>query len=260
MTEEILRILIIQSEISWKDTADNLQKFSSLIQKSEQEVDLILLPEMFTTGFISTPADVPDGMQEKALEWLRQTAISKNCRIAGSMIVSEDNTVYNQLVCAHPSSETDYYNKRHLFRMAGEDEQYSRGLQRTVSRIKGWRICWQICYDLRFPVWCRNQGDYDILVVVANWPANRGEVWNTLLRARAIENQCYVLGINRIGEDGNRIKYQGDSLVIDPKGNRINDPDKGEEKMIYAELSYSSLVDFRNKFPVMRDADKFMIL
>jgi predicted amidohydrolase len=260
VTEEILRILIIQSEISWKDTADNLQKFSSLIQKSEQEVDLILLPEMFTTGFISTPEDVPEGMQERALEWLRQTAKSKNCRIAGSMIVSEDNTFYNQLVCAHPSSESDFYNKRHLFRMAGEDTQYSRGLQRTVSWIKGWRICWQICYDLRFPVWCRNQGDYDILVVVANWPANRGEVWNTLLRARAIENQCYVIGVNRIGEDGNRITYQGDSSVIDPKGNRINDPDKGEEKLIYAELRYSSLVEFRNKFPVMRDADKFMIL
>lgn len=259
MTEEILRILIIQSEISWKDTTDNLQKFSSLIQKSEQEVDLILLPEMFTTGFISTPDDVPKGMQEMALEWLRQTAKSKNCRIAGSMIVSEDNTFYNQLVCAHPSSETDFYNKRHLFRMAGEEEQYSRGLQRTVSRIKGWRICWQICYDLRFPVWCRNRGDYDILVVVANWPANRGEVWNTLLRARAIENQSYVLGVNRIGIDGNRIRYQGDSSVIDPKGNRISDPDKGEEKRIYAELRYSSLMDFRKKFPVMRDADKFII-
>ena len=143
--------------------------------------------------------------------------------------------------------------------MAGEEEQYSRGLQRTVSRIKGWRICWQICYDLRFPVWCRNQGDYDILVFVANWPANRGDVWNTLLRARAIENQCYVLGVNRIGKDGNHISYHGDSSVIDPKGNRINDPDKGEEKLIYAELSYSSLMDFRKKFPVLRDADKFMI-
>ena len=260
MTEEILRILIIQSEISWKDTAGNLQKVSSLVQKSEQSVDLILLPEMFTTGFISTPSDVPEGMQEKVLEWLRQTAKSRNCCIAGSMIVSEGNTYYNQLVCAHPSSETDTYNKRHLFRMAGEEEKYSRGLQRTISRIKGWRICWQICYDLRFPVWCRNQGDYDVLVVVANWPANRGNVWNTLLHARAIENQCYVLGVNRIGKDGNHIFYQGDSLVIDPKGNRVNDPNKEEEKLIYAELSYSSLLDFRSKFPVMRDSDNFMFL
>jgi omega-amidase len=260
MTEEVLRILIIQSAISWKDTAGNLQRYSSLMQRSEQPVDLILLPEMFTTGFISTPDDVTESMQEKALSWLKQTAVRLNCGVAGSMIVSEDNTYYNQLICAHPTSETDYYNKRHLFRVAGEEDQYSRGLQRTVSRIKGWRICWQICYDLRFPVWCRNQGDYDILVFVANWPASRGDVWNTLLRARAIENQCYVLGVNCIGEDGNHISYHGDSSVIDPKGNRINDPDNGEEKLIYAELSHSSLVDFRNKFPVLRDADKFMIV
>jgi omega-amidase len=259
VTEEILRILIIQSEISWKNTTDNLQKYSSLIQKSEKEVDLILLPEMFTTGFISTPADVPEDTQENVLAWLRQTAKNKNCCIAGSIIVLDNNTYYNQLICAHPSSETDTYNKRHLFRMGGEEEKYSQGLHRTVSRIKGWRICWQICYDLRFPVWCRNQGDYDILAFVANWPANRGAVWNTLLHARAIENQCYVLGVNRIGLDGNNIFYQGDSLVIDPKGNRINEPNEGKEKLIYAELYYPSLADFRNKFPVMRDADKFMI-
>jgi omega-amidase len=259
MTEERLRILIIQSEISWKDTAGNLQRYSFLLQNHESQVDLILLPEMFTTGFIATPADVTENMQEKALSWLRQTAASQNCRIAGSMIVAEPNTYYNRLICMHPSGETETYDKRHLFRMAAEEEQYSRGLQRTVSRIKGWRICWQICYDLRFPVWCRNQDDYDILVFLANWPSNREDVWNTLLRARAIENQCYVIGVNRIGIDGNQISYHGNSMVIDPKGNRINEPDKGEERLIYAELSYSSLVEFRDKFPVLRDADKFII-
>jgi len=260
MAEEILKILIVQSEISWKDTDANLQRYSSLLLKAKQPVDLILLPEMFTTGFISTPEDIPESMQEKAISWLRHTAVKLNCRIAGSIIVSEDNTFYNQLICAHPSSETDYYNKRHLFRMAGEEEQYSRGLQRTVSEIKGWRICWQICYDLRFPVWCRNQGDYDILVFAANWPASRGDGWKALLRARAIENQCYVVGVNIIGKDGNNISYHGDSSVIDPKGHRINDPNKGEERLIYAELRYPSLVDFRNKFPVLRDADKFIIV
>lgn len=260
MAEEKLRILILQSEILWKDMAGNLQRYTSLIQKFKHPVDLILLPEMFTTGFISTPEDVSLPMQEKALLWLRQTAADKNCGIAGSMIVSQDNAYFNRVICAHPSSEIDTYNKRHLFRMAGEEDQYSRGLQRTVSAIRGWRICWQICYDLRFPVWSRNQGDYDILVYIANWPANRGEVWNTLLRARAIENQCYVLGVNIIGKDGNQISYDGDSAIIDPKGNRINEPNTGEEKLIYADLSYSSLQDFRKKFPVLRDADKFKIV
>jgi predicted amidohydrolase len=260
MAEEVLRILIIQSEIRWKDTAGNLQMYTSLIQKPEPPVDLILLPEMFTTGFISTPEEFPEPMQEKALSWLKQTAANNNCRIAGSMIVSEDDAYYNRVICAHPSSEIDTYNKRHLFRMAGEEDRYSRGLQRTVSGIRGWRICWQICYDLRFPVWSRNQGDYDVLVYIANWPANRRDVWNTLLRARAIENQCYVVGVNIIGKDGNDISYCGDSSIIDPKGNRINEPNKNKEKLIYAELSYSSLVDFRNKFPVLRDADKFMIV
>jgi omega-amidase len=260
MTEELLRILIIQSEIGWKDTTGNLMRYSSLLQKYEQPVDLILLPEMFTTGFIASPDDVPQSMQEKAISWMKQTAIAKNSCIAGSMIISEDNRVYNRLICAHPSSETDAYDKRHLFRMAGEEKQFSRGAQRTVSVINGWKICWQICYDLRFPVWCRNQDEYDILVVVANWPASRKDVWDTLLRARAIENQCYVLGVNRIGVDGNNISYHGDSSVIDPKGSRINETALGKEKLIYTELSYSFLTDFRNKFPVLRDADTFMIL
>jgi omega-amidase len=260
MAEELLRILIIQSEISWKDTTGSLQRYSSLLQKSEQPVDLILLPEMFTTGFISTPDDIPPGMQEKAISWMKQTAIAKNCRVAGSMIFAEDNVYYNRLICMHPSSETDTYDKRHLFRMTREEEHYAPGRQRTVSTIKGWKICWQICYDLRFPVWCRNRGDYDILAVVANWPASRKDVWHTLLRARAIENQCYVLGANRIGKDGNGITYRGDSSVIDPKGNRIHEKAPGEEKLIYAELDFSFLMNFRNKFPVLQDADKFMIV
>jgi omega-amidase len=260
MAEELLKVLIIQSEINWKDTNANLNRYSSLLQTWDRQVDLILLPEMFTTGFISTPDEVPESMQKKTFAWMRQAASTRNCHIAGSMIVSEDNAYYNRLICMHPSAESDTYNKRHLFRPEGENELYARGLQRTISIIKGWRICWQICYDLRFPVWSRYQGDYDVLVYVANWPAKRRNAWNTLLRARAIENQCYVLGVNRIGTDGNHISYQGDSSVIDPKGNRINDPDTGEEILIYAELSYSALTDYRKKFPVLYDADTFIIL
>ena len=260
MTAEVLRILIIQSDIIWKDTLENLRRYSSMLQSFEQQVDLILLPEMFTTGFLTVPENILEDMQEEAISWLKNVAVKRNCSIAGSLIITENHNYYNRLICAHASSEASFYDKRHLFRMDGEEEYFTQGMQRVISIIKGWRICWQICYDLRFPVWSRNQGDYDVLVYAASWPAHRSDVWNTLIRARAIENQSYVIGVNRIGKDGNDIVYLGESSVIDPKGNMINDFNAGEEKMISVELNYTPLLDFRNKFPVQLDADKFSIL
>jgi omega-amidase len=259
MTAETLRILVIQPDIGWNEVTKNLDHYSSLIQDFRQPVDMILLPEMFTTGFITHPKDVTIQDQDAALSWMRKTAADCNSSIAGSMIVSEYDRFYNRLVCMHPSAETDVYNKRHLFRMGGEEEFYTGGTKRTVSLIKGWRICWQICYDLRFPVWSRNQGDYDVLVYASNWPSQRSDVWNILLKARAIENQSYTIGVNRVGTDGNNIHYLGESAVIDPKGNVINDNNAGEEKLIFAGLSYATLTDFRSKFPVLQDADKFTL-
>ncbi|MBN1414458.1 MAG: amidohydrolase [Bacteroidales bacterium] len=259
MTEETLRILIIQPDIIWKDTTENLRHYSSLLRAYEKPVDLILLPEMFSTGFVTNPEEISESLHDDAIQWLKNIAESRNCSVAGSVIVMENRRYYNRLICMAPDSVISFYNKRHLFRMEGEEEYFSQGLQRTVTVLKGWRICWQICYDLRFPVWSRNKGDYDVLVYVANWPAQRSDAWNTLLRARAIENQAYVIGVNRIGEDGNGIVYLGESCAVDPKGILLNDFNAGEEKVIDVELNYTPLQDFRQKFPVMLDADKFTI-
>jgi omega-amidase len=260
MAEEILRILLIQPDIVWNNAPENLRRYSAMLQSYDQPVDLVLLPEMFTTGFITTPEDVLENMQEEAVSWMKKTAAQRNCSIAGSLVIAEDHKYYNRLIYINALSEIDHYNKRHLFQMEGEEENYTRGTQRTISIFNGWRICWQICYDLRFPVWSRNQGDYDVLVYSANWPAQRSDVWNTLLRARAIENQAYVIGVNRVGEDENDIVYLGESMVVDPIGNVLNGINAGEEKLISVELNYPSLLDFRNKFPVLMDADKYNIL
>ncbi|MBN2273425.1 MAG: amidohydrolase [Bacteroidales bacterium] len=259
MTAEILRILILQTDIIWKDTCGNLKHFDDLLQYYNQKADLVLLPELFTTGFLMTPGDISTEMQAKAVTWLNNKAFNLNSSIAGSMIIKQNKQYYNRLICAHPSSDISIYDKRHLFRMEGELKHYSRGMQRSISVINGWRICWQICYDLRFPVWSRCRNDYDVLVYVANWPAKRNDVWKTLLKARAIENQSYVIGVNRIGTDGNGIDYIGESCVIDPKGNLLNDLIADHEKLISAELNYTLLKDFREIFPVLSDADKFTI-
>jgi len=259
MPEEILRILIIQPDIVWKNTIENLRKYTGMLHSYQKPVDLILLPEMFTTGFLSTPGDIPLDMQDEAVAWLKNNAVNGHCSIAGSLIIHENDNYYNRLMCANPAAETDLYDKRHLFRMTGEDEYYAPGTKRIISHINGWRVCWQICYDLRFPVWSRNRNDYDVLVYVANWPAQRSDVWKTLLKARAIENQSYVIGVNRVGKDGNDIEYIGESSVIDPRGNLLNSLTAGDEKLISAELKYSSLLDFRKKFPVLQDGDNFTI-
>jgi predicted amidohydrolase len=230
-----------------------------MLRSYQQPVDLVLLPEMFTTGFLSTPEDVSQSLQEEAISWLKNVAVTSHCSIAGSLIIHENHHYYNRLICAHPSDEVSLYDKRHLFRMAGEEKHYAQGTKRSISIIKGWRICWQICYDLRFPVWSRSRNDYDVLVYIASWPAQRSDVWNILLKARAIENQSYVIGVNRIGKDGNEIAYIGESSVIDPKGYAINNIIAGEEQLISAELKYSSLLDFRNKFPVLQDRDNYTV-
>ena len=260
MVKEILRVLIVQPDIHWKDILHNLNHYTDLLKSFEGQVDLILLPEMFNTGYLTTPGDISPEMQQKTVSWLQEKATAYNCSIAGSMIFKQHQHYYNRLICVHPDAEINLYNKRHLFSIGGELKHFTRGTKRTVSIIQGWRICWQVCYDIRFPVWSRSRDDYDILVYVANWPAQRSAVWKTLLKARAIENQSYVIGVNRIGRDGNQIEYIGESSAIDPKGNVISMADTPAEKLFMAELSYSRLIDFREKFPVLKDRDDFTIL
>ncbi len=259
METEVLNVLLIQADIIWKDTDANLKRLGSMIESANQPVDLIILPEMFNTGFVTSPEEINNYKQDVVISWLHNQAKNKNCCIAGSIIFAENNTYFNRLLCVHANGISDKYDKRHLFRMAGEEKKYTAGDSRTITTIKGWKICWQICYDLRFPVWSRNKGDYDILAYVACWPSQRSDVWNTLLKARAIENQSYVIGVNRVGADGNNISYKGESMVIGPKGNFITQTHINEEQLIYSSLNYSELKDFRTKFPVLEDADKFNI-
>jgi predicted amidohydrolase len=259
MPVEVLNILLLQADIIWKETKANLQKYARLIDSVDKPVDLIILPEMFNTGFVTAPDDIVNYNHKEVISWLQHTARISNSCIAGSIIFIENNKYFNRLLCMHPDGRIDSYDKRHLFRMAGEEEHYIAGNSRTISTIKGWKICWQICYDLRFPVWSRNKGDYDVLVYVACWPAQRSDVWNTLLKARAIENQSYVIGVNRVGEDGNKITYMGESMALGPKGNILNDIYVNEEKLIFTQVNYTELIAFRKKFPVLQDADQFNI-
>lgn len=259
MAAEFLNILLLQSDIIWKDTGANLKKLDNLLKSADQPVDLIILPEMFNTGFITSPEEIIDYKPDDVISWLHYQARNNKCCIAGSIIFIENDKYFNRLLCVHANGSVDKYDKRHLFRMAGEEKKYAAGNSRTITTIKGWQICWQICYDLRFPVWSRNKGDYDVLVYVACWPAQRSDVWNTLLKARAIENQSFVIGVNRVGEDGNKITYIGESMVIGPKGNLLTEITIYEEKLIFYSLSYNELTDFRTKFPVLKDADKFNI-
>lgn len=251
-----LAVTIIQTPLFWEDIDRNLKMFSDKIKAIKERTDLIVLPEMFTTGFsmnVKTLAEHPDG---KTLQWMKEQAKKKKCVIAGSYIVEG---AYNRLIWMKEDGSYETYDKRHLFRFAGEDQYFKAGKKRLITTINGWRICPLICYDLRFPVWSRNNNDYDCLIYVANWPEARRKAWNTLLEARAHENQCYVVGVNRVGKDGKDIAYSGDSTIIDPKGNSICDTGVGQETTQTVKLSYAVLESFRKKFPVSLDADQFIL-
>ena len=254
-----LRISLVQVDLVWQEPATNLDRIGRLLAPLAGRTDLILLPETFTTGFTMETDRLAEETDGAASHWMANQAWKLNAVIAGSIIVREGKHYYNRLLWVTPDHETGYYDKRHLFRMGGEDIHFSPGAERKVFTCQGWRVCPMICYDLRFPVWSRNRNDYDVLVYLANWPAPRRQVWKTLLAARAIENQCYVAAVNRIGKDGNSIAYTGDSLVADPKGGIIACLDD-EEVVETVSLSYQDLIAFREKFPVHLDGDDFTIL
>lgn len=261
-----LNVTIVQSVLHWEDAGRNLEMFDQKLDAIKESTDLIMLPEMFNTGFTMNTKGAAEEMNGRTMQWLTAKAKEKGCVITGSLVIHEEGHYYNRLVWMKPDGTFVHYDKRHLFRMAHEHEYFTAGHQRISVLLKGWKVCPLICYDLRFPVWSRNgyaagthDASYDCLIYVANWPAKRSHAWKTLLLARAIENQCYVAGINRIGKDGKDIEYSGDSAVIDPKGEVISSTRPSEESIETVTLSMKELEEFRKIFPVGMDADHFEI-
>ncbi len=258
---ESLKITIVQQAIVWEKPEENLQHLDLILQAVPvSESHLIVLPEMFTTGFTMNSHQLAEEMDGPALEWMKHTAREKNAVIMGSVIVKEQGAHYNRLLAVHPDGSFNQYDKRHLFRMSGEHEHFSPGNQSMIFKIGEWRVKPLICYDLRFPVWSRNRNDYDVLVYVANWPEVRRRVWNTLLSARAMENLSYVVGVNRVGIDGMGIQYCGDSMALNYYGEVISSHTEPTEWLETVDLDREALERFRNKFPAWRDADSFEIL
>lgn len=253
-----LRVTVVQQDILWHSPSGNIKKIDS-IMKSISSSDLVLLPEMFTTGFTMKPDDVAEDMDGAAVYSMKEWSREINACIAGSVAIRENRIFFNRFIAVFPDGGVVSYDKRHLFRMAGEEKVYTSGKNNVTFEFKGWRIRPFICYDLRFPVWSRNSSDgYDLAVYAANWPAVRSFHWDTLLRARAIENQCYVAGINRTGADGNGVKYCGGSCILGFRGDTVYSA--GEEPAVNTVLlSYQALVDYRKEFPAWMDSDRFRV-
>lgn len=255
----MLSISFFQFDLSWESPVDNRLKIDALLDTCKPETDLIVLPEMFSTGFTMNSIELAEDMAGETIHWLRNNARKWNAVFTGSIIIEENAHYYNRLIWMMPDGKLQYYDKKHLFRMGEEHQAFTAGSEILFVKYKGWRFRPLICYDLRFPVWSRNRNDYDMLIYIANWPESRREVWKTLLIARALENQCYVLGVNRIGTDGKGISYSGDSMIIDPRGKILSNSKPYTESLETVKISLDELQDFREKFPVHLDADEFSI-
>lgn len=262
-----LRVTLVQGATRWHDPTGNRDYYGELIGSLRGYSDLIVLPETFTSGFSNEAIHNAEGMDGATVAWMRQQARALDAAITGSVQLRTDEGVFNRLLFATPDGKLMHYDKRHLFRYAGEHERYAGGRERLGIQWRGWRICPQVCYDLRFPVFSRNRYnverkdalDYDLLLYVANWPAARGYAWRTLLRARAIENLCYVAAVNRIGADGNGLDYDGDSAVIDFLGHPLSE--SGDQEVVTTtSLLASELAAHRARFPAQLDADRFTLL
>lgn len=260
-----LRVSLIQGDTVWHDPERNRAMYAELARPLAGRTDLVVLPETFTSGFSNEALDNAEGMDGPTVPWMRALAAELGAAVAGSVQIRAGAGVYNRLLWVEPDGALRHYDKRHLFRMAREHERYAAGRERIVLEWCGWRVCPLVCYDLRFPVFCRNRYasesgfDYDLLIFVANWPAPRREHWRTLLRARAIENLAFVAAVNRVGEDGNGIDYAGDSAVIDPLGRAVVELAL-EPGVATARLSAGLLARHRERFPAQLDADRFVLL
>ena len=252
-----LRVALLQTELVWQDAAANRALLASKVAACHN-ADLIVLPEMFSSGF-SMQSDAIAEPEGDTLAWLIQQSALTGAALCGSVATRSGDDCVNRCYFVTPQGQVSRYDKKHLFRMAGEHRAYRAGTERVIVNYQGWRILLQVCYDLRFPVFSRSRNDYDIALYVANWPAARSHAWRTLLQARAIENQAFVLGCNRVGADGNAVAYSGDSLIVDYLGQPVADVKPGEDSVLRAELDYVKLLQYRQQFPAMLDADAFIL-
>ncbi len=274
-----LTISTIQTNLLWEEKSANLRMLEQKIASIDEKTEIVVLPEMFSTGFSMNPSMLAEQMDGETVQWMQRVSRENGIILTGSAIIEEEGKFYNRLIWMLPNGQYGHYDKRHLFGYAGEDEKYSAGNKRLIASVKGWKINLQVCYDLRFPVWSRNRvfdsaqtdsaqtsntstplstTEYDLLIYVANWPERRSHAWKTLLCARAIENQCYVIGVNRVGTDGNNIYHSGNSLVIDPLGQVLYHM-ADEEDIFTITLQKEKLEEVREKFPFWKDADSFNI-
>jgi omega-amidase len=260
-----LLVTLVQSDLAWEEKNVNLEILERKIHAIKEKTHLIVLPEMFSTGFSMNPSVLAEGMDGPTVAWMRNLAVRKKCILTGSVIIEESGRFYNRLIWMLPTGQCGYYDKRHCFRPAGEHLHYSPGTKRLIASVNGWRVNLCICYDLRFPVWSRQQvepdasnPEFDVLLYVANWPDRRIGAWNALIPARAIENQCYVIGVNRVGTDGHGIQHSGHSQISDPLG-EILTLIKDVEGVETVRLDSAVLQDIRSRMPFWRDADSFSI-
>ncbi len=256
--KENLVVAMVQYQIIWNNSHANMEKIGEMLHGINLQLDIIILPEAFNTGFNSDPAEMAETMDGKTVQWMRQLAKDRNCAVCGSLFIKEDGKFFNRFLWVLPEGVAATYDKRHLYSIGGEDKFITQGTVQTLIEYKGWKIRPQICYDLRFPVWIRNTDNYDIMINVSAWPSSKAEIRRTLLRARSIENQCYTIGVNNIGSDENNLTYNGLSLVSDAVGKEIANAGESE-KVEIAVLDYSTLQNFRGKFNTLRDKDKFEI-
>lgn len=268
-----LTLTIIQPNLQWENKKANLDMLAQKIESIQEKTEVVILPEMFSTGFSMKPEELAEAMDGDTVAWMKKTASSKKIILTGSVIIKEEEKYFNRLIWMLPNGEYGIYDKRHLFAYADEHNHYTAGNKRLIAQVNGWKINLMVCYDLRFPVWARQSPsqplttegekearlEYDVLVYVANWPERRISAWKTLLQARAIENQCYVIGVNRVGDDGNNIHYSGESMIIDPLGEIVY-TQANEEDVFTCTLQKELVIAVREKFPFWRDADSFEIL
>jgi predicted amidohydrolase len=250
-------LLLLQTNIEWQSPKNNMKHITEIIDRSPT-ADIIILPEMFTTGFCISPVDIAEKADTVTVEWMKNTAKKRQAAIVGSIATEDGGKYYNRLYFVKPDGSYATYNKRHLFSFVGEDKEYTAGNDRVIVNYGQFRILLQICYDIRFPVFARNRGDYDMIIYVANWPSSRIGAWSRLLPARAIENQCYVVGVNRTGSDPDA-KYNGRTALFDFLGNTVVAAESDEEMAVSGTINIQSLNSFRRKFPAAADADKFLL-
>ena len=254
-----LRTLLVQAQIDWNDPAANRERISRMLDSSKAPFDLAVLPETFTTGFLGDGGTDDEDMNGPTVAWMQAVATQHQCAVAGSVVICEDGDRFNRFLFVTRGGVLAQYDKRHLFSYGGEDDHYTAGKQRVIFEYLGWRINLQVCYDLRFPAWCRNRGDYDLMLLVANWPIRRIHHWSALLEARAIENQAWVLGLNRVGKDGNGLVYPGCSAVHGPMGETVLKL-ADEETTSLVEMDLDAVTQSRKRFPFLNDADEFDFL